>query len=258
MHVTMDMTVNQQLCNKVNIIYGRATPSYIINGESIIVVDVCFPSDAKTILTFVGRTLGRDVKDIRYIVLTHSHIDHINGVDYLANKTRASVVAHENAREYLTGKRAIPPARFHRIWEFMCFMQKHSFPRPSLTDTFIMPWSGIPMFKKGIRSRDNQWLADGDNLPDHPEWQVIYTPGHTDDSICLYNAEYKSLITGDTVVNIQGQLVLNPLLTLDNDALAESFNKLKQLEVDNIYPGWGSPVFGRDLIKHISLDTLEK
>ena len=247
-----------QLYNNINIISGRASPSYIIDGESIIVVDVCFPSDARIVLTFVRSTLGRDVKDVKYIVLTHSHIDHINGVDYLANKTQATVVAHEKAKKYLTGKRAIPLARFHKQWEFLCFLRKHSFPRPSLADTFNMPWSGIPMIKKGIRSRDNKWLADEDSLPDHPEWQVIHTPGHTDDSICLYSAEYKSLITGDTVVNMQGQLVLNPLLKLDNDALEESFNKLKQLDVDYIYPGWGSPVFGKDIINRISIETLEK
>jgi glyoxylase-like metal-dependent hydrolase (beta-lactamase superfamily II) len=252
------MLLNPIIHSDINAISGRASPSYVINGESIIVVDVCFPSDAKTILTFVHSTLRRDVKDIKYIVLTHSHIDHINGVDYLANKTQATIVAHEKAQKYLTGGRAIPLARFYKLWEFLCFLRKYSFPRPSLTDIFTMPWSGIPKIKKGIHSKNNQCLLDGDSLPDHPEWKVIHTPGHTDDSICLYSAEYKSLITGDTVVNMQGQLVLNPLLKLDNEALTESFNKLKQLEVDNIYPGWGSPVFGKDLISRISVDTLEK
>ena len=254
----MDKLVNRQQCNNVNIISGRASPSYVINGESILVVDVCFPSDARTILTFVGSTLGRDAKDVKYIVLTHSHIDHVNGVAYLVKKTQATVVAHETAKKYLTGERAIPLAKPHKLWEFFGFLRRNSFPRPSLTDIFIMPWSGIPMIKKGIHSRNNQWLGDGDSIPGHPEWKVIHTPGHTDDSICLYDSEHKSLITGDTVLNLQGQLVLNPLLKLDNVALNESFNKLKQLEVDNIYPGWGSPVFGKDLINRISIDTLKK
>lgn len=103
-----------------------------------------------------------------------------------------------------------------------------------------------------------QWVTEGNKLPDHPEWKVIHTPGHTDDGICLYNARQKSLITGDTIINLQGELVLNPLLKLDNDALAESFNKLKQLEVDNMYPGWGPPVFGKDIIGCVSTDTLGK
>jgi len=252
------MTVNPLLPSNINIITGRSSPSYIIDGQSILVVDVCFPSDAKTILTFVKSTLGRDVKDIKLIVLTHSHIDHINGADYLVDKTSATLVAHKNAQRYLTGKKAIPPAKCHKLWEFLGFLRKYSFPRPSLRDIFIMPWSGVPIIRKGISSKDMQWVADGDNLPDHPEWKVIHTPGHTDDSICLYNAKQKSLITGDTIINLQGELVLNPLLKLDNDALAESFNKLKKLEVDYIYPGWGPPVFGKDIINRISVDTLDE
>lgn len=252
------MTSDQLFPSNINIVTGRASPSYVIDGESIAVVDVCFPSDAKTILTFVKSTLGRDVTDIKFIILTHSHIDHVNGADYLVDKTGAILVAHENAKKYLTGNKAIPSAKFHKLWEFLGFLRKYSFPRPSLTDIFIMPWSGVPIIKKGIRSKDIQWVADGDNLPDHPEWKVIHTPGHTDDSICLYNARQKSLITGDTIVNLQGELVLNPLLKLDNDALAESLNKLKQLKVDNIYPGWGPPVSGKDILGRVSTDTLSE
>jgi hydroxyacylglutathione hydrolase len=250
------MTSDQLFSSNINIVTGRASPSYIINGESIAVVDVCFPSDAKTILTFVKSTLGRDVTDIKFIILTHSHIDHVNGADYLVDKTGATIVAHKNAQKYLTGKKAIPSAKFHKLWEFLGFLRKYSFPRPSLTDIFIMPWSGIPVIKKGIRSKDMQWVVDGDNLPGYPEWKVIHTPGHTDDCICLYNAKQKSLITGDTIINLQGEMVLNPLLKLNSDALAESFNKLKQLEVDNIFPGWGPPVFGKDILDCVSTDTL--
>jgi len=252
------MTSNKLLPSNVNTITGRSSPSYIIDGESIVVVDVCFPSDGKTVLTFVKSTLGRDAKDVKFIVLTHSHIDHVNGADYLADKTGATLVAHKNSEKYLTGKKAIPSARWHKLWEFLSFLRKYSFPRPSLTDIFIMPWSGVPKIRKGIRSKNMQWVADGDSLPGHPEWKVIHTPGHTDDSICLYNAKQESLITGDTIINLQGELVLNPLLKLDNDALAESFNKLEQLKVDNIYPGWGFPVFGKDILDRVSVDTLSE
>ena len=55
-------------------------------------------------------------------------------------------------------------------------------------------------------------------------------------------------------MNDKGRLMLNPLLTLDDRALHESFEKLKQLQVDRIYPGLGTPVFGKDIINRISTD----
>lgn len=249
------MTMKSVPYGNINIISGRANPSYIINGESIAVVDVCFPSDAKNILTFVRHTLGRDVDDIKLIVLTHSHLDHINGVDYLSNKTYAELAAHSNAEKYLTGKQAIILPQRHKLKEFMGFMVKHSLPRPSISDTFLMPWAGIPGIRKGIRSKVSHWLIDDEDLPYHPEWKVIHTPGHTDDSICLYSSQHKALISGDTIINLQGQLVLNPLLRLDSEAISESLNKLKQLQVDIVYPGWGTPVFGRDVLGCVSTDT---
>jgi len=121
-----------------------------------------------------------------------------------------------------------------------------------------MPWAGIPGIKKGIRSRVTHRLVDGQSLPGHPEWEVIHTPGHTDDSICLYSSKHTSLISGDTIINLRGRLTLNPLLKLDSRALLESLKKLEQLEVDKIYPGWGDPVFGKDILGRVSVDFWDK
>ncbi|UCB43874.1 MAG: MBL fold metallo-hydrolase [Dehalococcoidales bacterium] len=148
MKVNSFITVIPIQYSNINIISGRASPSYVIDGDSIAVVDVCFPSDAKTILTFVRNTLGRDVEDIKLIVLTHSHLDHVNGADYLIDRTHASLAVHINAQPYLTGKRAIPLAKWHELIEFTGFMVTHSFPRPSIVDVFSMPWFGMPGIRK--------------------------------------------------------------------------------------------------------------
>lgn len=226
----------------------------MISNDSIIVVDVSFPSSAKNILTFVRRTLGRDIKDIKLVVLTHSHIDHVNGVDYIVDSTGAAIAAHVNAEKYLTGKRPIPIPPWDELKEFFSFLAEHNFPRPSISDAFSMPWAGIPFVAKGIRSKVTYWLGDGERLPNHPEWQVVYTPGHTDDSICLYSSLRKSLLSGDTIVNLRGHLTLNPLLTLNNEALLKSLDKLRQLHIDNVYPGWGMPVFGKNVLDRVASD----
>ncbi len=241
--------------NSIYPVSGRASPSYIINNDAIVVVDVCFPSDAMAVLDFVTRILCRKATDIGLIVITHSHIDHVSGVDYLVKRTDAELAAHKNAQKYLMGKQSMPVAGCHQWLEFLGFLRKHHFPRPSMSDIFQMTWAGIPGIKKGIHSEVTHWLVDGDSLPGHPDWKVIHTPGHTDDSICLYDAERKSLVTGDTIINLLGQLVLNPLLALDQEALRNSLNKLRQIEVDAVYPGWGSPVFKKDALRDI-LETL--
>jgi hydroxyacylglutathione hydrolase len=235
----------------INIVMGRTSPSYVINGESIVVVDVPFPSDAKAILKFVHDVLQRNIKEIKLVVLTHSHIDHANGVDYLVEMTGAEVAAHVNSKDYLTGKSAIPIPSFPYILEFLYFLWSQGLPLPSLSDIFSMPWVGIPGIRKALKSKVTYWLIDGQELPYSPEWQVIHSPGHTSDSICLYNSIEKILVSGDTIINNKGVLKLNQLLVLDKVALKESFKKLQRLPVDYICPGWGLPVIGDDILKDV-------
>jgi hydroxyacylglutathione hydrolase len=235
----------------VHAIKGRASPSYIIDGKGLAVVDVCFPSDAERILDYVEEEMERDIKDIKLIVLTHSHLDHVNGVDSLKDATGAELAAYINARKYLAGKKATRCASWDKLMEFAGFMIKNGLPRPSLKDTFSMRWSGIPGIKRGIRSGLNHRLKDGENLPGHANWKVVYTPGHTDDSICLYNADHRMLISGDTLINSDGKLILNPLLRLDDRAMKESLEKLKQLDIDTVYPGWGEPLHRKNIVKKI-------
>jgi glyoxylase-like metal-dependent hydrolase (beta-lactamase superfamily II) len=65
---------------------------------------------------------------------------------------------------------------------------------------------------------------------------VIFTPGHSNDSLCLYCEGEGSLFVGDTPVVIQ---------TRDNtyeDAFLDSLERIASLNVTAIYPGHGSPI----------------
>lgn len=238
----------------VHFVKGRVSPSYIIDGKGLAVVDVCFPSDAAKILKYVNEEMGRESGDIKLIVLTHSHLDHVNGVDNLKDATGAQLAAYINARKYLAGKKAIKCAPWDKLMEFAGFMIKNGLPRPSLKDAFSMRWSGIPGIKRSIRSELNHRLKDGESLPGHADWKVVYTPGHTDDSICLYNSGQRMLISGDTLINREDKLILNPLLRLDDRAVKESLEKLKLLDIDTVYPGWGEPLHRKNIVKRIKAE----
>lgn len=62
-----------------------------------ILIDAGFPKDGPTILQHV-RGLGLDPRDIRFILLTHAHIDHIGGAAFLARETGALMCIGERDR----------------------------------------------------------------------------------------------------------------------------------------------------------------
>lgn len=78
--------------------------------------------------------------------------------------------------------------------------------------------------------RDGEELRLGDRC-----FEVIHTPGHSSDSICLYCAENGSLFSGDTSLQIQ-----NPDGTYE-PGFINGLERLCRLDVRAIYPGHGRP-----------------
>lgn len=72
------------------------------------------------------------------------------------------------------------------------------------------------------------------------DFEVFHTPGHKDDSICLYSLEAKVLFTGDLIFP-EGGFGRTDLDEGDRDLLIESIEKVEGLEVDEMYCGHEEP-----------------
>lgn len=78
---------------------------------------------------------------------------------------------------------------------------------------------------------DRQMLKIGDR-----GFEVIHTPGHSNDSICLYCKEEKVLFSGDTPLNIKspgGSYM---------DAYVYALERINKLDISIIYSGHDDPV----------------
>ena len=105
--------------------------------------------------------------DIKYIILTHGHSDHICGVnDHMKDFPDAKVVAYEAERPMLEDAR---------------LNQSTMFGTPQTVSADI-------------------WVKDGDELKlgDHT-LKFMHTPGHTPGGMCVYIADEHVLFSGDTL-----------------------------------------------------------
>jgi glyoxylase-like metal-dependent hydrolase (beta-lactamase superfamily II) len=83
-------------------------------------------------------------------------------------------------------------------------------------------------------------LRDGDTIRMGDEaFEVIHTPGHSSDSICLYNAAEGVLFAGDTPL-----LITSPMGTYEAEFLA-ALEKLCARDMRRIYFGHGAPLTER-------------
>jgi glyoxylase-like metal-dependent hydrolase (beta-lactamase superfamily II) len=79
--------------------------------------------------------------------------------------------------------------------------------------------------------RDGTALVVGDQ-----EALLLLTPGHSDDSICLFLPETGTLFSGDTLYRISDHLGAYPR------AYLRTLERLAGLPVRTIYPGHGQPI----------------
>jgi glyoxylase-like metal-dependent hydrolase (beta-lactamase superfamily II) len=229
---------------------GYVSNPYLITGEKLVAVDESVPSAAEKIVAFVEKELKRKRTDIALITATHFHIDHIGGIDALRRMTSAHLAFHPLVREYLAGRKINFPPFKKWIKGLLPVWRSQAYFLPSIRDVLRAPIAGYPVLRNRIAYPIDIWLEDGAPLPVNPEWRVIFSPGHSDDSICLYNQNNEILLSGDTVLNVTGRGELNPFNS-DEEAIFRSFEILKGLKVKNLYPGHGRPLEKEELWEEV-------
>ncbi|OBH31882.1 MBL fold metallo-hydrolase [Mycobacterium sp. E342] len=213
---------------------------YVIhNNGNAIVVDAGLPSAAADLAPVLDRLGGH----VHAIVATHGHSDHVAGAARLAAKYAAPIHLPAVTMKYLAGERPRTPsaARVARIWPTLIDQPLDrvgvagllSGARSAGYGTAAgMRWSGSPPARA---------LADAEPLPGAPDWLILATAGHTDDSIAFWNPLSRSLIAGDAVLSARGRAWHTPE-TVDDNAAARTRERLEKLPAAHLLPGHGRVV----------------
>lgn len=145
---------------------------------------------------------------VRYLILSHGHYDHAYyAADYAPLFPGVPLLCHEDDKKILSD----PMANVSAL-----------------------------IGKPTVYPLPDQTLADGDTVNVGKQvWQVLHTPGHTPGCICLYNAEQKRMLTGDTLF-ADGGFGRFDFKYGDKTTLGHSLHRLFSMDGDIvIYPGHG-------------------
>jgi glyoxylase-like metal-dependent hydrolase (beta-lactamase superfamily II) len=213
-----------QLLSGIHQVDGVTSNAYLLVEEAgLTVIDTGGPGSGPKVLAYI-RQIGRSADDLRHVVLTHQHVDHVGGAAHLAAQTGAQVLAHPLDTPAVEGKakRELPRnALLRQLFKAIMLPRL----QPVAVTGMLTPGQAVPVM-----------LEDGG-------LQVVATPGHTSGHVCLYLPRRRVLFAGDALVQLRGGVQPPPaMFTTDMGTALRSLAALAEMRVEASLPGHGRPI----------------
>ncbi len=208
---------------------------YLVKGKECLIVDTGW--DNQESLEYLRRQLeevGLVPEDIKHVVVTHGHTDHMSMAHRIQSQFHARLYMHKRDVEVVNSRSASGQDFIQQTDELL---RRNGVPDSELHG----PYPALPeiaFVNADVMLEGGETITLGNfNL------KVLWTPGHSPGHICLYEPAHKLLFSGDLVmptiapnVGLHLQYSSNPL----GDYLS-SLDMVKKLDVELVLPAHEHP-----------------
>ena len=191
---------------------------YLLSGESgSILIDTCNYKDGPSI---IKRIEGKNVK---LILLTHGHFDHVSSAKYLAKRLNVPIAMSEKD-VFMIGKGEesilLGTTALGKAFSF--------FSKP------VLKKAKYSTFEPDVLVKEGQELTEyGVNA------KILELPGHTKGSIGVLTDDGE-IVVGDAMFNMLRPTVAR--IFEDEESMRKSVERIKKSGAKTIYVGHGKPI----------------
>lgn len=211
---------------------ARAANAYLVEApKGLVLVDSGLPGSEKGILKAIDQ-LGKKPSDLKLVLLTHRHLDHIGSAGALKKQTGAKLASHPFEKPYAAGTLVIQAPS---AWSFYGKIVR----KLTTLEYWTLKLFRIIKFQTAHvdLAADEESVLEAVGL----DGSVLWTPGHTKGSVTLFLNQSSVAIVGDLLRAHRGRLV-EPLLMESIPQTQASVKRVLDLGPQIICPGHGKPL----------------
>ncbi len=219
------MAVEEIVSGVYGIGMGYVNAFFIVGEDGLTLVDSGLAKKKDTILGAVAGA-GRQPQDLKHILITHHHIDHIGSLAALKEATGAKCYVHPADSPIVRGDEPQPGPNPGSLLGKLAgpLLSRMSPPAPP-ADVDVE-------------------VADGEELPLAGGIKAVHTPGHTPGHLSFLLPSKNVLFVGDAAANMLRLGLPIGMFTADREQAKESIGKLAALEFDVACFGHGRVLKG--------------